>query len=250
MNPAVPRFTSVDPHAENYYSWSPYHYAANNPLRITDPTGEDWQDVLNGVVDGAKERIEALAHAVSHPIETVKNMVTQVATPKGILLDAADKATLGSLSTTINLGSAIYSDINGGDGSATGKAIGETLTNVGVAAATAKGGQLIGKGVSNLSNTLKSATKVESTVSPNVQNVLKSLKELQSEGGSVKLNNLKTTQEVNMTIQKGTEKINLRIESHIVEKKFGGNGTSSQRHMNVDYYKNGRRKTNNHTILE
>ncbi len=42
MNPAVPRFTSVDPHAENYYSWSPYAYAANNPLRITDPTGMDW----------------------------------------------------------------------------------------------------------------------------------------------------------------------------------------------------------------
>lgn len=36
------RFTSMDPHAENYYSWSPYAYCANNPLRITDPTGKDW----------------------------------------------------------------------------------------------------------------------------------------------------------------------------------------------------------------
>jgi len=41
-DPALGRFTSVDPHAENYYSWSPYHYVANNPLALTDPTGMDW----------------------------------------------------------------------------------------------------------------------------------------------------------------------------------------------------------------
>ncbi|WP_374043290.1 RHS repeat-associated core domain-containing protein [uncultured Dysgonomonas sp.] len=39
---AVGRFTSVDPHAENYYSWSLYAYCANNSMRFTDPTGMDW----------------------------------------------------------------------------------------------------------------------------------------------------------------------------------------------------------------
>lgn len=36
---AVGRFTTVDPHAEKYYSISPYVYCANNPMRFIDPTG-------------------------------------------------------------------------------------------------------------------------------------------------------------------------------------------------------------------
>ncbi len=38
-DPAYGRFTTVDPHAENYYSISPYAYVANNPMKYTDPTG-------------------------------------------------------------------------------------------------------------------------------------------------------------------------------------------------------------------
>jgi RHS repeat-associated protein len=39
---AIGRFTTVDPLAEMYYSWSPYSYVGNNPLRRTDPTGMYW----------------------------------------------------------------------------------------------------------------------------------------------------------------------------------------------------------------
>ena len=38
---ALGRFTSVDPHAEKYYSISPYVYCGNNPMRFIDPTGVD-----------------------------------------------------------------------------------------------------------------------------------------------------------------------------------------------------------------
>jgi len=40
---AVPHFTSVDPHAEKYYSISPYAYCNNNPLKYIDPTGKAYE---------------------------------------------------------------------------------------------------------------------------------------------------------------------------------------------------------------
>lgn len=39
MDNVVPRFTSIDFHVEKYYSWSPYAYVMNNPLKYIDPTG-------------------------------------------------------------------------------------------------------------------------------------------------------------------------------------------------------------------
>ncbi|NDV97298.1 RHS repeat-associated core domain-containing protein [Dysgonomonas sp. 521] len=41
MDSQIGRFTSVDPLAEKYYSWSPYSYVLNNPLRNIDPFGMD-----------------------------------------------------------------------------------------------------------------------------------------------------------------------------------------------------------------
>lgn len=37
----------MDPHAENYYSMSPYSWVDNNPMKIIDPDGKDWI-VANG----------------------------------------------------------------------------------------------------------------------------------------------------------------------------------------------------------
>lgn len=38
------RFLSVDPLAEKFAGWSAYHYSANNPINITDPSGMDWSE--------------------------------------------------------------------------------------------------------------------------------------------------------------------------------------------------------------
>ncbi len=42
MDPAIGRFTMMDPLAEKYYSVSPYAYCGNNPMRYIDPTGMEF----------------------------------------------------------------------------------------------------------------------------------------------------------------------------------------------------------------
>jgi RHS repeat-associated protein len=42
-DPVIGRFSSKDPHAANYPSFSPFIYAANNPLFFVDPDGRDIQ---------------------------------------------------------------------------------------------------------------------------------------------------------------------------------------------------------------
>jgi RHS repeat-associated protein len=41
LDAMIPRFTTMDPLAEKYYSISPYAYCANNPVNRIDPDGED-----------------------------------------------------------------------------------------------------------------------------------------------------------------------------------------------------------------
>jgi len=39
FDPAIARFINIDPAADNYQSWTPYHYVMNNPILFVDPTG-------------------------------------------------------------------------------------------------------------------------------------------------------------------------------------------------------------------
>lgn len=46
-DPAVGRFTTVDPLVEEYPRWSPYNYVMNSPLRYNDPTGMSANDKID-----------------------------------------------------------------------------------------------------------------------------------------------------------------------------------------------------------
>jgi uncharacterized protein RhaS with RHS repeats len=45
-DPETGRFLHVDPLADDFPSWTPYHYVHNNPLRYTDPTGMSADDII------------------------------------------------------------------------------------------------------------------------------------------------------------------------------------------------------------
>lgn len=45
--PDLGRFMNIDPHAENYFDWSPYNYVGGNPIIRVDPDGKDWDIVIN-----------------------------------------------------------------------------------------------------------------------------------------------------------------------------------------------------------
>lgn len=70
MEPAIGRFTSVDPLAEKYYSWSPY--VGNNSIRRVDPNGEDWRDKVVGVAIGL------FTNAI-HGSSSLRDMYLQIA---------------------------------------------------------------------------------------------------------------------------------------------------------------------------
>ena len=64
-NPALARWTTLDPLAEKYYSISPYAFCNNNPVKYVDPDGMDWYSYVETNEDGAQNLKYAWTNATS-----------------------------------------------------------------------------------------------------------------------------------------------------------------------------------------
>ena len=99
LRKCVQRFTTVDPHAENYYSHSPYVYVKNNPLKYIDPDGRDGWPALSPADYqrmAASKEVDRIIKDNSSTIQ--KNGVLSVVS----MTDVNDAVVLG---TTITRGS-------------------------------------------------------------------------------------------------------------------------------------------------
>ena len=56
----IPRFSTMDQLAENYYHLSPYAYCAGDPVNLVDPDGRIWDIVwdIYSVASGASNAID------------------------------------------------------------------------------------------------------------------------------------------------------------------------------------------------
>ena len=69
MYPAIMSFTSVDPHAENYYNLSPYVYCGGNPISRIDPYGMDYWSTSDPV------EIERFWNSLFSPLVNMHNII-------------------------------------------------------------------------------------------------------------------------------------------------------------------------------
>ena len=72
-DPAVVRTLTLDPHAENHYSESPYSFLGNNPINSIDPDGMDWYEFDKDGNYNKKTEIEGTNRIVRHTVEKTKD---------------------------------------------------------------------------------------------------------------------------------------------------------------------------------
>ena len=106
-DPAVGRFTKVDPLAEKMVPWNPYNYTFNNPIIYTDPDGRNpilgfliglgtelaLQKLTGQPVDFGKALISGGAGALSGGLSTIKNVGVVGKLILGASFDASESVT-------------------------------------------------------------------------------------------------------------------------------------------------------------
>lgn len=86
LDPQIGRWGQIDPKIDQGMErWSPYASNYDNPVRFTDPAGDrpgDGPGFGAGIKEGFTDVFRGLAHAATHPIETLKSSVKSYLSPQ------------------------------------------------------------------------------------------------------------------------------------------------------------------------
>ena len=128
------RFLSADPVMGSPgipQRYNRYTYTLNNPLRHTDPNGEDLVEATKGFGSGVwaagADAVRDVGNMIAHPVETAKGIGSAVAHPV-----KTGKAVVAAASQTLK-------DFKSGDDFQKGQIVGKAVGNVALAVAGTKG---------------------------------------------------------------------------------------------------------------
>jgi RHS repeat-associated protein len=120
----IPRFTTVDPLAEKYYSISPYVYCNNNPIKYIDPTGMlpygynfGYEDGSEGVIHDSRVNSPSINSAPPTDIVSVDGVVVEHINDgktDAIHLSTRDVDVWGTFGGVVGFGmdvTSVYSDL-------------------------------------------------------------------------------------------------------------------------------------------
>jgi RHS repeat-associated protein len=112
MDPELAMFHSIDAHAENYYSWTPYNYVANNPVLLVDPNGMDWYSYIDDDGNEHYKYQEGNDKSIKVGDNTYSNIGSTVSINLNddVYLNAFQNLTMQSYGEAVDLKSKILND--------------------------------------------------------------------------------------------------------------------------------------------